>query len=87
MNQNINHAFKAEDLDWEQLENIGINRKKLEKDGNLELLLQGEETDTVPLKIRTSVLSLTMDATLKLAKGTNGMPVMEINGLQTENKI
>lgn len=87
MNQNINHVFKVEDLDWEQLENIGINRKKLEKDGNLDLLLQGEETNTVPLKINNHVLSLTMDATLKLTKGANGKPVVEINGLQTENKV
>lgn len=87
MNQNINHMFKVEDLDWEQLENIGINRKKLEKDGNLELLLKGEETGTIPLKIHNQVISLTMDATLKLTNGANGKPVMEINGLQTENKV
>lgn len=87
MNQNINHAFKVDDLDWEQLENIGINRKKLEKDGNLELLLKGKETDTLPLKIHNQLMSLTMDATLKLTEGANGKPVMEINGLQTENKV
>lgn len=45
MNQNINHVFKAEDLDWKQLETIGIDKQQLEEDGNLELLLQGEETE------------------------------------------
>lgn len=87
MNQNINHVFKAEDLDWKQLENIGISQKQLEEDGSLELLLQGEETEPVPLKIHTSVLSLTMDAILKLAEGPDGKPVMEINGLQAEENI
>lgn len=87
MNQNINHVFKAEDLDWKQLENIGISQKQLEEDGSLELLLQGEETNSIPLKIHTPVLSLTMDAILKLAEGPDGKPVMEINGLQAEENV
>ncbi len=87
MNQNINQVFKAEDLDWKQLEAIGINRKQLEEEGNLELLLQGEETEPVSLKIHTAVLSLTMDATLKLAEGTGGKPVLEINGLRAEEHV
>lgn len=87
MNQNINHVFKAEDLDWKQLENIGINKKLLEKDGNLDFLLQGEETAPVPLKIHTSLLVVTMDAILKLVEGPGNKPVMEINGLQAEKNV
>lgn len=87
MNQNINHVFKAEDLDWKQLENIGISQIQLEEDGSLELILQGKETKPVPLKIHTPVLSLTMDAILKLAEGPDGKPVMEINGLQAEENV
>lgn len=87
MNQNINHVFKAEDLDWKQLATIGIDKQQLEEDGNLELLLQGEETEPVSLKIRTAVLSMTMDATLKLAQGPDGKPVMEINGLRADETM
>lgn len=87
MNQNINQVFKAEDLDWKQLETIGINRKQLEEDGGLELLLQGEETEPVSLKINTAALSLTMDATLKLAEGTDGKPLLEINGLRADEHV
>lgn len=87
MNQNINHVFKVEDLDWKQLETIGINRKQLEEDGNLELLLQGEETEPISLKIHTDVLSLTMDATLKLTESPDGIRIMEINGLSTDEDI
>ena len=54
------------------------------KSGDMELLLQGEETETVPLKIRTSALRLTMDATLRITVGTDGKPVMEINGISPE---
>ena len=48
----------------------------------LTLLLQGKETEIAPLKLRTPVISLTMDATLKLVPDGNGRPVMEINGLR-----
>ena len=44
----------------------------------MELLLQGKETEIAPLKLRTPVISLTMDATLKLVPDGNGRPVMEI---------
>lgn len=87
MNQNINHVFKAEDFDWKQLETIGINRKQLEEDGNLDLLLQGEETEPVSLNVRTAVLSLTMDATLKAVEGPDRQPVLEINGLNAEEQV
>ena len=84
MKQNDNRIFRKEDLDWKELETIGIHKEELEKSGDMELLLQGEETETVPLKIRTSALRLTMDATLKLTAGTDGKPVMEIYGLSPE---
>ena len=69
MNQNDNRIFRKEDLDWKELETIGIHKEELEKSGDMELLLQGEETETVPLKIRTSALRLTMDATLRITVG------------------
>ena len=53
MKQNDNRIFRKEDLDWKTLETIGIHKEELEKSGDMELLLQGEETETVPLKIRT----------------------------------
>lgn len=87
MNQNINHVFKAEDFDWKQLNAIGIHKERLEEDGNLDLLLQGEETEPVSLKMRTDILSLTMDATLKAVEGPDGQPILEINGLNVEEQV
>lgn len=81
MKQNDNRIFRKEDIDWKELETIGIHKEELEKSGDMELLLQGEETETVPLKIRTPALSITMDATLRIMVGTDGKPVMEINGI------
>ena len=79
MKQNDNRIFRKEDLDWKTLETIGIHKEELEKSGDMELLLQGEETETV-----TPALRITMDATLRITVGTDGKPVMEINGISPE---
>lgn len=79
--QNTRHIYKAEDIDWAGLKAAGISKKQLEADGNMDLLLQGEETDIIPLNLHTPVLCLTMDATLKLVPDSKGIPVLEINGL------
>ena len=84
MKQNTNQIFKAEDLDWKELETAGIHKEKLESNGNMELLLQGEATEVMPLKICTPILHITMDATLRITVGTDGKPVMEINGISPE---
>lgn len=77
--QNTRHIYKTEDIDWNGLKAAGISKKQLEAEGNMELLLQGKETGIIPLKLHISVLSLTMDATLKLV-------VMEINGLRQKEE-
>lgn len=84
MNQNSHLIYKAEDIDWNDLEATGIHKEKLEKDGNLDLLLQGKETESIPLRLRTSLINLTMDATLRLVSGEDGKLVMEINGIRPE---
>ena len=84
MNKNNHHIYKAEQIDWEKLESVGISKSQIDKDGNMDLLLQGEETNVMSIKIKTPVFSLTMDATLKLVPGDNNKPIMEINGLRQE---
>ena len=84
MKQNDNRIFRKEDLDWKTLETIGIHKEELEKSGDMELLLQGEATEAMPLKICTPILHITMDATLRITVGTDGKPVMEINGISPE---
>lgn len=84
MNQNTNQIFKVEDLDWNELETVGIHRQQLEESGNMELLLQGEATEVISLKLRTPVLCVTMDATLRIMEGADGKPVIQINGISHE---
>ncbi|GAE84950.1 DUF4099 domain-containing protein [Bacteroides reticulotermitis] len=88
MNQKTNHVFRVGDLDWKGLEATGISRQMLEESGNMELLLQGEESEALPLKLRTPLLYITMDATLRIVEGPEGKPVMEIDGIghELENK-
>lgn len=81
MNQNNHHIHKAEQIDWERLEQAGISKAQIEKDGNLDLLLQGKETGVMSVSIRTSVFSLTVDATLSLTEDKDGNPVISINGI------
>ena len=57
MKQNTNQIFKAEDLDWKELETAGIHKEKLESNGNMELLLQGEATEVMLLKMEIYGLS------------------------------
>lgn len=81
MNENNHHIYKAEQIDWEKLESVGISRSQIEKGGNMDLLLQGEETNVMSIKIKTPVFSLTMDATLSLIEDENGNPVISVNGI------
>ncbi len=50
MKQNDNRIFRKEDLDWKELETIGIHKEELEKSGDMELLLQGEENGNRPIE-------------------------------------
>ena len=55
MNKTNHHIYKAEQIDWGKLESVGISRLQIEKDGNMDLLLQGEETTVMSIKIKTPV--------------------------------
>ena len=68
-NRNIPYNYNVKDIDWPGLKAVGISKEQLEADGNLDLLLQGKESEIIPLKLCTPVISLTMDATLKLVPG------------------
>lgn len=72
MNMNQKTRLKAEDMEWNVLETIRLSKEQLEADGSMERLLQGMETEVIPLKFRTPVIDLSMDATLRLVPGPGG---------------
>src|SRR5690606_37872265 len=41
------YRYKAEDIDWQTLGQFGISKERLEKDGQLDLLLKGYKTNKV----------------------------------------
>lgn len=81
MEQNKSHIYKADQINWEKLETVGISKSQIEKEGNLDLLLQGKETGIIPLRLKTNVFSLSMDATLKLEEGVNGNLLVNVSGI------
>ena len=84
MNMNQKTRLKAEDMEWNVLETIRLSKEQLEADGSMERLLQGMEV--IPLKFRTPVIDLSMDATLRLVPGPGGKPVLEIKGISPEKE-
>ena len=61
MNMNQKTRLKAEDMEWNVLETIRLNKEQLEADGSMERLLQGMETEVIPLKFRTPVIDLSIE--------------------------
>ena len=53
MNTNRNIPYNVKDIDWPGLKAVGISKEQLEADGNLDLLLQGKESEIIPLKLCT----------------------------------
>ena len=85
MGKKSNYIFSETDMDWARLQSFGISRQQLEDSGNLDPLLSGEETAALSVHLRTTVIDLMMDATIRLVRSTDGNALMEINGVSPEN--
>ena len=81
MEQKTDYVFKEEQIDWKAL-----GKEQLAQDGNLDLLLQGRETDILPVRLKTAVIDLATDATLRIVENPAGIPVVEINGISSGDK-
>ena len=86
MEQKNEHAFKEEQIDWNALAKAGIGRVQLEQNGILALLLQGRETGIISLRLKTPVIALATDATLRIVETPEGRPVVEIYVIHSEEK-
>lgn len=85
MGKKSNCIFSETDMDWTRLQSFGISRQQLEDSGNLDPLLSGEETTVLSVHLRTALIDLTMDATIRLVRNTDGNALMEINGVSPDN--
>lgn len=83
MNQENIAPFNAEDVDWGELESIGILRDELEMAGELDTLLQGEKTGVISLSLVLLGVDVVLDATLQLVRRDSGEPLLEIIGIKS----
>lgn len=84
MNQENIAPFNAEDVNWGELESIGILRDELEMADELDTLLQGEKTGVISLSLVLLGVDVVLDATLQLVRRENGEPLLEIIGIKPE---
>jgi len=84
MNTLVNHTkIKESDVNWEDLEGIGISKVELERNGDLERLLNGEPVSVISLHLTLLGIDIVMDATLQIVE-ENNVPILEICGIKPE---
>jgi len=81
----ISHNTKIQesDVNWEDLEGIGISKAELERNGDLECLLNGEKVNVISLNLILLGIEIVMDATLQIVEDGN-VPMLEICGIKPE---
>lgn len=82
------YRFKAEDVDWNYLAQFGINKERLEKDGQLDLLLKGYKTNKVyPTSVNFGAVIMRSDARLGFQDGEDGKPILMMYGVRHEPNL
>lgn len=82
------YRFKAEDVDWKTLEQLGVKRETLEKMGAMDTLLKGYKTNFVmPVSVNLDTVILRSDARLGLQSGANGKAVFMMYGVRHEPNL
>ena len=78
MGQRQTKVFDADALDWPRLGKMGIDRQALESSGELGRLLEGKETGVMVLRLKTGLVDMTTDATLRIVTDGEGRPVLQV---------
>lgn len=77
------YRYKAEDIDWKTLEQLGVKRETLEKMDAMEPLLKGYKTNFVmPISVNLDTAILRSEARLGLQQGANGKTVFVMYGVR-----
>ena len=71
-------------INWSQFEKIGITREMLEKNGNLDKLLNRQKTDLLPVSIQFEDRKVPIDARLSLRESPDGNLTLNIHALRKE---
>ncbi|MDA3615928.1 DUF3945 domain-containing protein [Polluticaenibacter yanchengensis] len=82
------YRFKAEQIDWETMNNLGLSKEKLEKLNLLDPLLKGYKTnELVPISLNLGTAITRMDARLSLQSNNDGQVVVAIHGIRKEPNL
>ncbi len=82
------YRYKPEQIDWETMNNIGLSKERLEKEGVLDTLLRGYKTNMlIPISINLGSAVTRMDARLSLQPGENGNVVVAIHGVRQKPNL
>jgi hypothetical protein len=79
------YRYKPEQIDWETMNNLGLNKERLEKRNLLEPLLKGFKTnELVNISLNLGSAIVRTDARLSLQQNDNGQLVVAIHGIRKE---
>lgn len=82
------YRYKPEQIDWETMNNLGLNKEKLEKMNLLDPLLRGYKTnELVPVSLNLGTTVTRMDARLSLQQNNEGQVVVAIHGIRKEPNL
>lgn len=82
------YRYKVEDVDWTYLAQFGIVKERLEKDGQMDLLLKGYKTNKVyPTSVNFGAVIMHSDARLGFQDGEDGKPVLMMYGVRHEPNL
>ena len=79
----MNTKINENDVNWSDLEGIGISKSELQRNGDLERLLNGEEVNVISLNLILLGVEIEMDATLCIVEEGN-VTMLEICSIKQE---
>lgn len=86
--QNPQYKYRPEDIDWNSLAALGVQREQIEGNGMLDQMLRGFQTDkTVRVHFHFDGISHSNDSQLSLKPGTNGRLTVCSHGILDPEKM
>lgn len=82
------YRFMPSQVNWKQVNELGITKEYLEQKGLLDQMLQGRKTSQlIPISIRQGGASITSDAKLSLRQEQDGSVSLRIHGVKREPEL